>query len=81
MLDAVIAALGRVNVAVVLNNHCSFAAWGGLPDQNGLWACPGVQSEDDWVADWVPIQTEKPSKVVFSIELSLTVGEKHGQYV
>ncbi|CAK0812895.1 unnamed protein product, partial [Prorocentrum cordatum] len=53
VFDAVVHALGACQVAVVPNNHCSFSAWGGEPDANGLWFCdkpcgdpPVTYSED-----------------------------------
>ncbi|CAK0812896.1 unnamed protein product, partial [Prorocentrum cordatum] len=59
VFDAVVHALGACQVAVVPNNHCSFSAWGGEPDANGLWFCdkpcgdpPVTYSEGQFFEDW-----------------------------
>eukprot|EP00434_Breviolum_minutum_P010953 symbB.v1.2.009659.t1/scaffold593.1/size185935/10 len=54
VFDAVINALGRHQVAVVLNNHTSHSEWCGGPDRNGLWYDPGseIYTEKQWLEDW-----------------------------
>jgi len=52
VFDEVVAALGRAEIAVVLNNHCSFGAWGGEMDENGLWYAEDILSEEQWLEDW-----------------------------
>ncbi|CAK9103306.1 4-beta-glucanase) [Durusdinium trenchii] len=52
--DAVIHALGRWKIAVVLNNHTSHGEWCGGPDRNGLWFDPSsdLYTEEQWIEDW-----------------------------
>ena len=54
VFDAVINALGRHQVVVVLNNHTSHSEWCGGPDRNGLWYDPGseIYTEEQWLDDW-----------------------------
>lgn len=52
VLDAVIDALTREGLVVILANHVSRADWPwGEKDGNGLWYRNGYP-ESDWIADW-----------------------------
>merc|ERR1712137_631331 len=59
VFDVIVNALGNCMVAVIPNNHCSFAAWGGDVDANGLWFCADrvgdrreEYTEEQFFADW-----------------------------
>jgi endoglucanase len=55
VMDAVISALAKAHIMVILDNHVSRADWCcGDKDGNGLWANEGY-SEDKWIADWETI--------------------------
>ena len=52
VLDAVIEALGKAGILVILNNHTTHAMWCCNYDDDGLWYTRDY-SEERWVADWV----------------------------
>jgi endoglucanase len=52
VMDAVIAALGKARIMVILDNHVSRADWCCKDDDgNGLWY-NGDYPEENWLADW-----------------------------
>ena len=56
LFDAVVASLGAMRIAVVLNNHTTFGQWSGGVELNGLWFDEREGSnytEESWIADWV----------------------------
>lgn len=57
VFDEVIQALGKANVAVVVNNHTTKGMWSAGADINGLWYMPGdlEHTEDQWISDWVTV--------------------------
>jgi endoglucanase len=55
VMDAVIDALAREHILIILDNHMSRADWCcSESDGNGLWYNPEYP-EDKWLADWVTI--------------------------
>ncbi len=55
VMDAVIAALGRAHILVILDNHVSRADWCcNSQDGNGLWYS-AEYPEEKWLADWQTI--------------------------
>ena len=55
VLDAIIAALARAHIMVILDNHMSQADWCcSETDGNGLWY-NAEYSEEKWLADWQTI--------------------------
>ncbi|HLK04481.1 MAG TPA: glycoside hydrolase family 5 protein [Candidatus Acidoferrum sp.] len=55
VMDAVIAALAKAHLMVILDNHMSRADWCcSEKDGNGLWA-NAEYSEERWLADWKSI--------------------------
>lgn len=57
VMDAVIAALGKQGVMVVLDNHRSRADWCCDEDHgDGLWYTPQYP-ESEWLADWTTMAT------------------------
>lgn len=55
--DCVIDALGRVGVAVVVNNHTTIGSWSGGVEPNGLWYLRNSKNytEEKWIADWLTV--------------------------
>lgn len=51
IMDAVIAALARAHIMVILDNHVSRADWCSETDGNGLWY-NAEYPEANWLADW-----------------------------
>ena len=52
VMDAVISALAKAHIMVILDNHVSRADWCcGDKDGNGLWA-NAEYPDDKWIADW-----------------------------
>jgi endoglucanase len=55
VMDAVVLALAKAHILIILDNHVSRADWCcGDRDGNGLWA-NAEYSEDKWIADWETI--------------------------
>jgi hypothetical protein len=55
VMDAVIAALARAHILIILDNHVSRADWCcSESDGNGLWYNPEYP-EENWLADWQSI--------------------------